>query len=224
MPKLKTCEVAHKGATFKATLKVNSSGVFSIDRPGTNEDWPDQPMTISGNIAGDVDRLWVEAVRDLVERTKVERKVIVVRFDSTLRPNGRKDFHTGNDAMLFLKCAVALEVTTRQGDKSNIAYREHPDFVGFAGKHQPFPVNFRLGIHDIDFHYSACTVVEWSQEIEDMMVRACEGIEAIAEMLDGVTATPETLRLSTAQMALLPATFGNLNPARSNICPDEKHE
>jgi len=198
MPKVKTCEATHKGATFKAHLNVNSVGVFSIAHPGDSS-------AISGPLAEEVEAEWRKAVRDLVDRTKVERKVLVVRFDSILRVDGKKEHFTSEETTLLLECAIALEVTTTQGGKTTVAYTEHPDYSGFHGAESPFPFQMRLAIRDVEFHSDSCTVVTWSLETEAMLVRACNGILAVVEMLDQAFATPESLLGAASSLKLLPS-------------------
>lgn len=207
MPKVKTCSFKIKGTEFTANLNVSSKGVFSIRRPGVETDWAGQSMTIEGATLEAVESQWRLAVQDLVERSKTTRKVLIVRFDSKLRPDGRKNFFNNESTMLILKCCIAEETTMMQGGKENITYRYHEDNAGFGKPPQPFPCMMNISEGELQHapRTDDWTVVDWSQELEDTLIRACTGITQIVHMLHRVLETPETLKLAAQTLTLLPA-------------------
>ncbi len=214
MPKVKTCKAVCEGVKFEANLNVDSKGVFSIVRPGTNDDWPKQQMKISGTLADEVEHEWIAAVRELSQRSKTERKMLAVRFDSTLRKGGKRDHFVDRNVMILLECAVCMETTIARGENVIRLYREHPDYTGLHSPEQPFPVMMRLDGSDLSFRADQLTFVEWSQELQDLLVRACEGVKGVVRMLDGVLSTPESLALAASSgMAFLTAPHSQSSEA-----------
>lgn len=204
MAKVTTLKRTVNGIEFSATLNVNGDGIFSVRRPGTHGDWPDCSMTIEADTADAVKIAWHEAVEQLCAASSTERKVIAIHYDSVLRNGGKKTFHLNRCAMLYLACTIALEKTTVRGDKKNIELSLHPDYRGFGSPKLPFPALMTLDDGDLRFHQdeSLLLVVEWSQEVEDALVRACRGIKAIVDLLDRVTASPTVLIEASSTLAL----------------------
>lgn len=193
MPRLKTCKIKIGQAEFSAPLNVSTRGEFSINRPEGLPEWTG-PDRFTGKTADEVENQWATAVREYVARSKRERKVIAVIFDSTVRESGKRSPFTDQRTMLMLQCLVALETTIETSGKTEISYKEHPDYTQMHGPRQPFGCLFEMHDWEISHRKEICTIVEWSQEVEDMLVRACRGIEAIAEMLSAITASPEALK------------------------------
>lgn len=207
MPKLKICKYAKDGVTHEATMYVNSSGEFSILPPGTS-------TKICGNQADNVEHLWQIAVRDFINKNRTDRKVIVVRYDSTLRKGGKRNFfNRDNDFALIFQAAVALEKTVTEGDRATISYEPHPDQEGLH-TNQPFPFGMRLSRSDLRqaFATSDWCITEWTQELEDTIVLACEGVKAVVDMLDYVFTVPDNMRLAAS-------ATGIMLPLRSLIIP-----
>lgn len=202
MPRLRTIKASIKGADFAADLKVDAAGTFSIVRPGTAEDWPSIGCLILGKDADSVVRQWQKAVIDYAGRQRTERKVLLIKFDSSIREGGKKDFFVDDDALLYLRCCVALETKTKQGDKTNIAYTEHPDYSGFHGKVQPFPYWARFRADQI--RAEKLVAVDWSAPLENALVAACKGIQAVVDLLDNALSSPEQIEASAHRLALLP--------------------
>lgn len=202
MPKVKDCKITVKGSEFVSPMKVDSRGVFTIKLPGTEEDWPDRVTEVRGTEAEKVEKEWQKAIRELCERTRKERKVIVVKFDSKIRAGGKKDFFVDDDAMIYLRAAVALETTICQGEKVKVSYQDHPDCNGMH-KENPFPWWMRLQPHQ--FERGENCVIEWTQELQDTVARAGAGIQAIVNLLDDVFSTPEKLALASSRIAALPS-------------------
>ncbi len=48
MPVVKKCVFRKEDTVIEASLKVSTAGEFSIQRPGTPEDWKGQSMIIKG--------------------------------------------------------------------------------------------------------------------------------------------------------------------------------
>lgn len=204
MPKVKTCKFDYKGAHFEGTLNVSSKGVFNIKRPGTQEDWPRHHMQLDGDKAEEVEKQWKQACRDLSDRTRIERDVIAVRFDSCIREGGKKNHFNDRDAMLILEVRRAIEVITEQGGKRSKAFLEHPDFEGWGLPNQPWPRRMMMDLHHLNRDREDIVICDYSPELEATLIRACLGIQAIVDMLHEVTRTPETLALAAAGLGLLP--------------------
>lgn len=205
MPKVKTCQFNQGEIKFQASLNVDSKGIFSILRPGSPEEWPGQDMKITGPVAETVEIAWFDAAKDLCTRTKKEKKVILVHFDSTLRENGKRHVFTDRDCMLILECAIALETTITRGELVTRKYTRHPDYSGVHSTAYPFPSRMLLSSSDFEFHLSRCVVVDWSKEVEDTLVRACKGVLAVVDLLDKTLETPETISLAASSgLPMLP--------------------
>jgi hypothetical protein len=196
MPKVRTIKTCLSGASFAADLRVDSRGEFSISVPGG-------VGKITGDTAEAVENKWFKAAQELLERTKSTRKVIAVRYDSCLAVNNRTVF-TKRDEMLRLECLIAEETSVTQGGVVTKCLNEHPDYVGFGSPRQPFPHRMVLDDGDMRFRESELLIVDWTQELEDTLVRACKGIEAVTEMLADVFQTPETLQLASSRLLSLP--------------------
>jgi len=203
MPKIRTCKHTVAGTEFTSDLRVDSKGVFTLTAPGLEGDRPND-LSISGPQAEEVETRWKAAVRDYAQRSKTERKVIAVKFDSSLRLNGSKSTFD-REHMLLLECMVCLETTLKRGEKVEITYTEHPDCSGMH-KSQPFPWHFKANTARLNFDRSNIIFVDWTQEIEDALVTACKGIQAVVDMLDQVLATPEALTLSISSLNTLRLT------------------
>lgn len=195
MPKIKTLQSTYKGAHFTNNLNVNAQGLFSTRRPGNKDDWPGYlSLDITGFTSLEVEKTWHDAVVDLVDRKCDERKVIIVRFDSILRPNGKVNFFTDSEVMLVLKCHIANQITTVVDDKTCVKYEMLPEYdIRGDGLKQPFPWAFRFSDGDLKYPREDWTVVDWSQALEDTLVRACCGINAVVQMLHENLSTPEQL-------------------------------
>lgn len=194
---------------FEAILNVSKDGEFSIKRPGYAEDWPKVGLTIRGTEAGVVEKQWQAAVREYSERTSQTRKVIVIRFDSILRKGGKRNFFTSNDATLVLEAVIALENTVKVGKETSVTLTAHPDYQGGwardPDKCQPFPMLMVLDNIEWKKNSKDICVVEWSPELEAVIVRACNGVQAIVDMLNNALSTPEQMLLAASQFAQLPA-------------------
>lgn len=208
MPKVRDCEYTHGGAEFRAALRVDSRGTFKITRPGAAKDWAGVGVEIQGTEAEKVEAAWKQAVRDFVERTGSERKVLVVKFDSSLRPGGARDFFLRGDTLLYLSAAVALERTVRQGETVTVSYVPHPDCYGF-GKEEPFPSWMDLDLRGVD--RDGVVVVPWTVELEAAVVRAAAGIQAVVDLLDTVFSDPDAFKEKASRLAALPMA-GALGP------------
>jgi hypothetical protein len=214
MPKLRTIKYKYKDQNFEANLKVDSHGEFSIDKPGGTQlnthkrGRKPEFDQITGKTAEMVVALWQKELRELLDKTKVTRKVLIVRFESLLRDEGMKSFFSNRDEMLSLRCLVGEETSITQGDKTTVTLHEHPDYAKFHGLEQPFPFRMCLDSNrtDLNFNKDALTVVDWTPEAEQLLVKACEGIKAVVDMLDGFTKTPESLAAASlmSQLPLLP--------------------
>lgn len=175
-------------------MRVDSRGIFSIALPGDEEEWTGfGGQKLTGTNAEELEREWAKKVREYSKRTRLERKVIVIRYDSSVRDGGKRNFFTNDDCQLLLEAYVCLEVTTRQGDKDEVTYIDHPDYAKMHGEKQPFPWAFQLSLNSLRYLREDTIAVEWSQEIEDTLVRACLGIRAIADLLERCLNTPEAL-------------------------------
>lgn len=199
MPKVKTCSTDIDGATFTSALHVASDGQFSITRPGQQDDWPHCNMKITGTEAAIVERRWCEACRDYARRSRTDRKVIIVRYDSVARTGGVRCFFNGKDATLILEARIALERTITQGEQRTVKYMLHPDLEGMHKPQQPFPPAMTLRHSALEHPREDWCVVEWTQELEDTLIRACNGIQAILELFDNILTDPEKLQLASTQ-------------------------
>lgn len=187
MAKLKKITCRH----IEGMMHVSTGGVFSVELPGTRAEHPEsQRMKITGSNFEAVEREWLLAVASWLDRQTIDEKVILVRFDSTLRKGG-KDFFTNDSVMLMLEACVAIKRTVTANGEQTSRFREHPDFSGLHSEPQPFPRGMILSIGDAEFRKDKVTCVPWSQEAQDMLVRACEGILKIVDMLDTHLGTTE---------------------------------
>jgi hypothetical protein len=220
MPVVTTCVHEVSGAKFEAKLKVDTKGVFNIQRPGTTEDWPEESMTIAGRDADTVIATWKKAVVALVTKSKVEQRVILVCFDSILRHRESQSAFLDRNVTLHLRCRVCLRITTKQGDKVSVGYRPDPEYDSFGfDKKQPFPSLMTIPQQDIGFNVNrSCAVVEWTKELEDMLVNACQHIEKLVRVLDGALSTEEALKAAvlrlgsqTPLLGLAPQTLNDKN-------------
>lgn len=215
MPKVRTCKYKVAGVEFTAELRVDSKGKFSITRPKVEGE---RESLIIGTEAESVERQWCQAVRDYSSRTRQERKVIAVKFDSELRPDGVKSTFDAKH-MLLLKCRVCLEVTTIHAGETKVELVEHPDFKEMHGPKQPFPWFFLQDLHRLNFDRSNVTIVEWTQEIETALVNACAGIQAVVNMLDQVLSSPESIIKHIANLATLTLPHER-TPEQASQAPD----
>ena len=194
MPKVKTLKLEHDGREFLANLTVRSDGLFYAPNPlkGLEKD-PEvaqEPARISGKTADEVEIEWKKRTRDVVDRKTISRKVILLDFDSTLRTGG-KDFFTNSDATVHLKAAIAIETTLTVGEKTEVRFSHDPTYQGFRSPESPIPFGFRMRDRlNWGSERKTRTVVEWSQETEDLIVKACEGIAAVVEFFEKLTAEP----------------------------------
>ncbi len=190
MPKVRTLSLTLNNVKFEADLRVNSKGVFSAIVPD------DKSTEVSEVTAEETERQWCKALRDFAARSKRERKVIAVRFvTSLIKENSDRD-HFNRDQMMLFQALICLETTITQGDKVSVSYQEHPDFKGLHADPQPWPWAMQLDEHDIR-RGSAITIIKWTPEIEALLVEAGKGILRIAEMLDQVLTTPEGILEAT---------------------------
>ncbi len=201
MPKVRTCSIEVSGVKLEANLNVDSKGTFSIQPPGEGQ-------KIIGTEAVKVEGMWEQAAIAFIRRARTERKVIIVRYDSCIRPGGQRNFfNRSRDATLTFQALVALERTVTQGEKLTVTYAPHPDYEGLHSPDQPIPVMMRMCRSDVTFghHKSDWCIVEWSPEMEDTIVRACKGISAVVDMLESVCTDPEKLMLAAGVLTALPA-------------------
>jgi hypothetical protein len=201
MPKIKMLETTIRGSKFQSPLMVDSKGQFSTKGPiEENGDY----KLLSGDKASKVETAWKEHVREFAERTQQKRKVLCIRYDSILRAGGAKDAFTSRDNTMLFECCVAQENTTKQGAKTEVTYSPCPEFEGLHAPQQPFPSRMVLSTSEVNFHKNRCTIIPWSQESEEVLVRACRGLEAVAQMLDHLTASPESFLEASQKILLLP--------------------
>jgi len=187
MAKVKTLKAGGGDTTITANLTVRRDGLFYVKHAD-----PDIDEELSGETAAVVEKKWQDAARDYLDRRTVVRKVIAVRFDSGARKGGAKCFFSREATMTF-DALIVDETTVTSGDNVRKSYAMNTDEWP-----QKIPSAYRLSVHDIRNYDDAITFIPWTEEAEATIIRACEGLQAVIDMLDGVLESPESFQLAMA--------------------------
>lgn len=193
MPKLKTISYKYKGSAIDGVIHVTKDGEFYIKKPFCDGE------KLTAKTAEALEQDWKAAARAAIDQVTETRKVIAVRFNSNLLSN-RNSVFIDRGEMLSLECNVFEERKLTVGGEVKISYVEHPELAGMhrEGNH-PFPSMFRLSANAANFHIGELVVADWSPELERLMTKACEGIVAVVEMLDGAFKSNESLQSASAR-------------------------
>lgn len=191
MPKVRILSTHSNNVFFKADLRVNSAGEFSAVVPD------EKATKIFGRTAEEVESRWIKATRDWHSQTKTTRKVIAVRFVTSLIEESRNRDFFKRDHMMLFEALICEETTTCSGEEVTRSLQEHPDYRQMHGPRQPFPWAMQLD----DLKASSVVVVPWTPEVEDTLTRAALGLQKVATMLHDVLSTPEGIQLATLRLS-----------------------